>query len=288
MGDSRFGGFFGVAARSRTWLNLVFQVVSFPLGLCYFVFLITGLSLGLSLLVVWIGIPILLIVVGSWWLLGAFERLQARYLLGAEVGPSLRSWEGVDGVWPKLKAHFGASSTWTELVYLLAKLPLGVVSFALAVTLAAAVFWLFFMPVAAVAHIPIVNDTWIPPLWLGVVAVPAAVLAFFLSLHLLNAWGFVCARWAELLLGRPQRSPVRPTAAAPPAPLVSTGPPLAPPTLPTGPPLAPPTSPTIPSPQDASRTGAPAISPPPGIPAPSPGSAQDGPVLPGGSAGGTN
>ena len=50
-----------------------------------------------------------------------------------------REWEKVDGIWAKLRAHFGSSATWKDLVYLLAKLPFGMVSTTLLVTAAAMV-----------------------------------------------------------------------------------------------------------------------------------------------------
>ena len=89
MNDSMLGRFFGVVVRPRTWLNMLFQWLAFPLGLFYFVFLSVGLSMGLGLVIVWVGIPILLVVAGAWWLFGAFERVQAKYLLGADVPPAL-------------------------------------------------------------------------------------------------------------------------------------------------------------------------------------------------------
>ena len=231
MNGSMIGWFFGVVARPRTWLNLLFQVLAFPLGLFYFVFLVTGLSVGLGLVIIWVGIPILLIVAGAWWLFGAFERLQAKYLLGAAVSAPPRAWENVNGVWGKLKAHFGSGATWRDLFYLLAKLALGIVSFTLLVTLAGILFWLVYLPVAHFWGIPFVDfgngRVWTPPLWLAIAAVPGAILNVFLSLHIVNGWGWVCARWAELLFHYDEAPPRPPAvvqpAAAPgaPAPLVS-------------------------------------------------------------------
>jgi len=272
------GRFFGVVARPRTWLNLLFQLLAFPLGLFYFIFLVTGLSVGLGLVIVWVGIPILLVVAGAWWLFGAFERAQAKYLLGADVPPSPRAWETVNGVWGKLKAHFGGAATWKDLLYLLAKLPLGVVSFTLAMTVAGAVFWCFALPVAAIWRIDIVttsSGSWHPPLWLGLLGIPAGVLVFFAGLHLLNGWGWVCARWAELLFGAAPQAPAPAaavTAAWPPpavpgamAPLVSVSAPAppAPPQAPAAPQAAvlpaPPHVPTAPqSPAPAAAPEAPA------------------------------
>ena len=227
MNDTPLGRFFGVVTRPRTWLNLLFQVLAFPLGLFYFVFLVTGLSVGLGTVVVWVGIPILLIVAGAWWLFGAFERIQARALLGADVPDAPRSWEKVEGIWGRFKAHFGDAATWKDLLYLLAKLAFGTVSFTVLVTLASMVGSLFALPFFSAWDVAVFTwdagrGSWTPPMWLALLGVPAAVLLFFASLHVLNAWGWVCARWAELMFRGPAEP--APAAAVQPAPLVSTYP----------------------------------------------------------------
>ena len=247
MNDSMLGRFFGVVVRPRTWLNLLFQMLAFPLGLFYFIFLVTGLSVGLGLVIIWVGIPILLVVAGAWWLFGAFERAQAKYLLGADVPPAPRAWEAVNGVWGKLKAHFGSAATWKDLFYLLAKLPLGVVSFTLLVTLGSILAWLVAFPVANFWDVHLISwgngEGWTPPLWLAILAVPGAILDVFLSLHIVNGWGWVCARWAELLFGAPPQA-AAPAVLAPPA---AIAPPMAPAALaPLVSVLAPPNAPTAP------------------------------------------
>ena len=55
------------------------------------------------------------------------------------------------------------------------------------------------MPFFAAFDVPIINGTWVPPLWFGILCVPLGILVLVLSLHLLNAWGWVCARWAEVM-----------------------------------------------------------------------------------------
>jgi hypothetical protein len=91
----------------------------------------------------------------------------------------------------------------------------------------------------------------VPPLWFGVLCVPLALLTFFAGLHLLNAWGWVCARWAELLF----RGPASARGVLP-APLAST-----------------PAPPAAPAPGSVVETPA----PPPGLDA-APGGATAGPA----------
>ncbi len=183
-----------------------------------------GLSVGLGLVIVWVGIPMLLVVAGAWWLFGAFERFQARVLLGAAVPDAPRSWETVDGVWGKVKAHFGNGATWKDLLYLLAKLAFGVVSFTLVVSLASIIAWFFALPFSSAWNLGTIDfgaGPWVPPMWLGVLGIPAGVLMIFVSLHVLNAWGWVCRKWAEVMF---RVAPPSPLATIPPAPLVSTSP----------------------------------------------------------------
>jgi hypothetical protein len=256
VNDSMLGWFFGVVVRPRTWLNVLFQWLAFPLGLFYFTFLVTGLSVGLGLVIVWVGIPILLIVAGAWWLFGAFERVQAKYLLGADVPQAPRPWETANGVWGKLKAHFGSAATWKDLLYLLAKLAFGIVSTTLLMTVAGTLFWCFALPVAAIWRIDIITTSaggWHPPLWLGLLGIPLGLLAFFVGLHLLNGWGWVCRVWAELMFtAAPQAPAASATATAPSAlaPLVSVSAPPQPP----HPPL-PPAPPQPPIPRTSPATG---------------------------------
>ena len=275
MNDSMLGRFFGVIARPRTWLNVLFQLLAFPLGLFYFIFLTVGLSVGLGLVIIWVGIPILLVVVGAWWLFGAFERVQARYLLGADVPPAPRTWETANGIWGKLKAHFGCAATWKDLLYLFAKLVFGSVSTTLLMTVVGTVFWCFALPVAGIWHVDIITTSsggWHPPLWPSLLGIPAGMLALLLGLHVLNGWGWVCRVWAELMFGAAPQVPV-PVAAASPEP---GPPPVAPRTIEplvsvAAPPPVPPVPPRPPAPvPPPAPPRVAAASPPPVAPATAP------------------
>ena len=66
--------FYGVLARPQSYLNLVYLFFAFPLGIFYFVFLVTGLSVGIATAIIWVGFLILAMVAGGWLLLAGFER----------------------------------------------------------------------------------------------------------------------------------------------------------------------------------------------------------------------
>ena len=117
-----------VPTRARTWLNVLYLLLAFPLGLLYFVFLIIGGSLGLGFALLWVGVPLLVITVGAWWIFAALERLLARALLGMDLPDAPRPWEAADGVLAKARAHFTSPATWKDLAFVLLKLPLGLFS----------------------------------------------------------------------------------------------------------------------------------------------------------------
>ena len=70
----RESGFFHFLIEKQTYLNLVYLLLAFPLGIAYFVFLVTGFSLGFGLIVTFLGIPILLGMLAATWGIAAFER----------------------------------------------------------------------------------------------------------------------------------------------------------------------------------------------------------------------
>jgi hypothetical protein len=110
-----------------------------------------------------------------------------------------------------------------DLLYLFAKLVFGTISFTLLVVAVSMVGWLLAIPFFAVFDVPVVNGTWVPPLWFGILAVPLGILAFFAFLHVLNGWSWICARWAEVMFRGPGTAPAT-GVPAPPQPLVAPAP----------------------------------------------------------------
>lgn len=194
----RVGTVLGIVGRRQTYSNVLYLLASFPLGLAYFVFLVTAVSLGGSLLVVLVGAPMLLLLPLVWWRLGEFERELAMWWLGVEIASMPRP--EVDGLvwWRRVVAYLTTQLTWTTLLYLLLKFPLGVLGLALATGSAWLTAWLLAAPVGA-----LLGTGPVP----GVVAVVSplfpllAVVVAVLSLHLLNALAVASGHFARLMLG---------------------------------------------------------------------------------------
>ncbi len=195
--------FFGVAARGQTYLNIIYLLLSFPLGTAYFVFLVTGLLLGLSLLIIWIGIPILLFMLAAWWLLVAFERQLAIWLLHVDIPPMSRDTASGQGAWVRLKAHLRNPVTWKGLTYLFARFPLGILSFAVSFILIVLTGALVFAPLTyADPEYQLYIFSWqIDTLNEAVICSILGLCVGLISMHVMNGLAFVSGRFAILMLG---------------------------------------------------------------------------------------
>ncbi|HEY7358427.1 MAG TPA: sensor domain-containing protein, partial [Ktedonobacterales bacterium] len=140
----RTGGFFEVARQKQTYLNLLYLLGAFPLGLTYFILLVVGLSLGFSLLIIWVGIPILLATIIMWQGFASVERFLVRNWLRVPV-PYLKDPRLAGMSWTKqFTARLRSPVTWTSLVYLFIEFPFGILAFTLVVTLLSASISLVF------------------------------------------------------------------------------------------------------------------------------------------------
>jgi signal transduction histidine kinase len=117
----------GALVSPRTWLAVIHLLAGLVIGIVSFTVVVTGISLGIALLPVFlVGIAVLVAVI---WLAGMFARAErARFavLLGTEIpGPPPRPDEPTG--WRRLNLLFLARSTWLPSVYALVRLPLSVI-----------------------------------------------------------------------------------------------------------------------------------------------------------------
>ena len=193
--------FFGVVARGQSYRNILYLALSFPLGLGYFIFLVTGLSVGVSLIIIWVGIPLLLLTLAGWWVMGMFERQLVIRLLRVDV-PTMSREKATGSAWARLKTHLRNPVTWKCLVYLFVEFPFGIAAISVLATTAF---------LAALVAAPVVSPwvDWSIGSWeidtLGeafIWPVPG-LLAALILIHLMNGMAYVWARFARLMLGAP-------------------------------------------------------------------------------------
>ena len=221
--------FFGVAARGQTYLNTLYLLISFPLGIFYFVFLVTGLSVGLSLLIIWVGLLVLGVVFAAWLGLLAFERQMAITMLKEDIAPMLQQDVSRLNLWQKFLVAVRSPATWKGLAYLFGKFPLGIVSFVLVITLlatsagliAAPFYYQYLQPQFFTTY----NGTAYVPLWVVDTPVEAALACLLgivlaaASMHLFNGLAWVSGKFARVMLGSAPSENAQPPAATILAPL---------------------------------------------------------------------
>jgi hypothetical protein len=222
--------FFGVVARSQTYMNLLYLLFSFPLGVLYFVLLVTGFAAGIPLIIVWIGLLVLALTFAFIYGASAFERQMAISMLREDIPPmQSRDLTGLT-TWQKAKATLGNPVLWKGLVYLFAKFPLGILNFVVVVTLLSVSLALITLPFYFHLVDPLYYDITIGgsrfiPAW-QIDTLSEAILVGILglgiglvSLHAFNGLAWVSAKFARVMLGNyASPAPMPPAAPTPPAP----------------------------------------------------------------------
>lgn len=127
---------FGPVFRGRTWAATLHLLLDLPFGIAWFTIVVLGLSLGAGLIpLMLIGLPILAATVLIGRAIGGVERTRARALLGASVTPPDKRRKAGPGAWTKFKGVMGDVPGWKGLLYGSLMLPIGCLTFSLAVTM---------------------------------------------------------------------------------------------------------------------------------------------------------
>lgn len=128
---------FQQTAQKRTTAgNIAFLVLSFPLGLFYFLLTVIGLAIGMSTTVLWVGLPVLfatLVVIRG---MAEVERRVVTSLLHIHV-PVQHDRHNMPqrGFLRRFGSILRDPLTWTSTIYMILKFPLGIFSFVLALVL---------------------------------------------------------------------------------------------------------------------------------------------------------
>ena len=216
MGELKKVPVVGVIVNPQSYLNIIYLLLGLPLGIAYFVFVVTGISVGSGLLVIWVGVPILAFVLLGSWAICQFERLLVNTLLKEEIPridrvdtsrqpeSSLGAEERLFiGAWRRLKAHLSDRLTWTGILYLLLKGPIGTGSFVMAVVLISVTGSLLGAPAYYWVDDGIDFGIWqIDELWEALILTIIGVPAVFVSLNLMNVTAFLSGKLARVMLGK--------------------------------------------------------------------------------------
>ncbi|MFI6929881.1 sensor histidine kinase [Streptomyces sp. NPDC050287] len=118
---------------ARSWRELTYVLLSLPISILLFVYTITMVTLGVGLLVTFLGIPVLAAGLAGCRGLGSLERARARGLLGLDVGEPEPLRMKKQGALAWMGAVLKSGTSWRSALYSLFSLPWSVFSFAVVV-----------------------------------------------------------------------------------------------------------------------------------------------------------
>jgi signal transduction histidine kinase len=194
------GRFARVAWDPQSYRNLLYLALALPLGVAYVAVLVAGLSAGAGLAVIVVGLVLLLATLFALRGMAAVERTLARRLLRISIHPPLEG--GIDEDWrQRVQTWLRDPVTWKSLVFLLGKLPMGLLAYAAIGVLGSLSLLLTFAPVL-VAITPVIFFGWeIDNPIAAIAAVPVGVLLLLCCLHLFNGMAWIYGICARVMLG---------------------------------------------------------------------------------------
>ncbi len=201
---SALGRFFGVAADPRTYAALFYMLLSLATGIFYFTWAVTGISLSAGLLVLIIGIPFIVLFMGTVYALSMVEGRLVEAMLGVRMPRRPLYTGGGKTFIDRVKDIFADARTWSTLLYMVLMLPLGIIYFTVAISMLSVSLGLVVGSIAQMIYgfgwLQIDNfhsdlpNSMMPLLFVG------GVLLLFATLHLARGIGYVHGQLAKHML----------------------------------------------------------------------------------------
>ncbi|MFH1104025.1 MAG: sensor domain-containing protein [Actinomycetota bacterium] len=189
---------------ARTYRVVAYLLVGLVLGVFDFTLLVTGFSLGLGLLVTIIGIPVLVVTFLVARGLATMERRVAISLLDAPMPRRRMEPPEENGLfWNRLRSLASSKRAWSEIAFLLVRLPLSILDFTVIVTVIGLALGGFALPIVVAAGVDSQIGSWtIDTVGEALIYVPVSILFIVVGPRLVIGWSSLSSRVATRLLGR--------------------------------------------------------------------------------------
>lgn len=203
MGNKKYSDtrFFDMLIEKQTYLNFLYSVIAFPLGILYFIFLCTGILLGTVLLLIWVGVPFLIFVFDAIWFLARFERKLSIWFFGVEI-PVISKDIQYDPIQMKIfLSYLKNRRTWRFIGYLILKFPLGIISVIVPVVFLSLSFFMLYIPLNSVfGKIRVFNFFTTESFIEATFAFFGATILWFSLLNIINWLSLVLKRFSKKML----------------------------------------------------------------------------------------
>jgi hypothetical protein len=188
--------------------SLAYLAMNLPIGIGSFVFVVTAMSVGVSTLIIWVGLAVLAVAALVMRGLASLERLRVHAMLGTYIASPYRPLPD-KGRW---MSRVKDPATWKDMAYLVLMLPLGIAEFTVVVVAWSVSLYLTFLPLLwhwVPSDWDLVVDKhplWDIDSWVGTLPFAGlGVLLLALAIIVTNALGTAHAVYARAMLGPSQR-----------------------------------------------------------------------------------
>ena len=201
------GRVLGVFAEPRTYGALFFLLLSLPLGVVYFTWAVTGVSLSIGLGVLIFGFVFFLFFMSTVRAVALVECRIVETLLGERM-PRRPPVVAPKGSWfERVKFWVRDRRTWLTILYMVLRLPLGVVYFTIAVVFLAFALSLMVAPLLQLLFdypmITLFENQYYVPFWVLPLFWLGGAFDLLILMHLARLIGGWHARMAKAMLARP-------------------------------------------------------------------------------------
>jgi uncharacterized membrane protein len=188
-----WGKFFGVLADPLAYSSLFYMILSLATGIFYFTWAVTGLSLSLGLCILIIGLPFAILFISTVRALALVEGRLIESMLGVRMPRRPLYADRGKPFGTRIKNMFTDPRTWSTLLYMIIKLPLGIIYFTFAIIGLTLPLALAVSPITkATIGVGIINagDMVIaPPLWALPLTLPIGIALLCVTLHMARGIG---------------------------------------------------------------------------------------------------
>ena len=202
--ESGLKRFLSVYEDPRAWGALLYMLISLVTGVVYFTWVVTGLSLSLSLAIFIFGLLFAVFFIVSIRGLALLEGRIVEGLLGVRMPRRSLFFQRSTTWFERLKTNLADRQVWLTLAYFFFQMPLGVIYFTLIVTLFSLSIALMAAPlVQSITDFPILSIgdlRYYLPFWAFPFFLVAGFLIWTLTMHLGRLIGQLHGRYAKMFL----------------------------------------------------------------------------------------
>ncbi|WP_406318222.1 sensor domain-containing protein [Streptosporangium sp. NBC_01639] len=188
----------GMLVDPMTWRAVPYMLASMFYGIVCFAFLASAIPVALALVIVWVGVPLLALIMFVWRGAAMLERRLLRLAFGVRIRDPYRPSRDKN-LFLRWRDALVDPATWKDLLYVLLLLPIGIVEFVVSAVLWCLAFGLIVAPLALLIggeSLVITDGLLIDSVPRALLCLPVGVGVFFVALYATRGMA-----WLHMLLG---------------------------------------------------------------------------------------